>query len=154
MSKQVNEADILFAEKEIKIGDETITIKPYSWAQSMKLVKPLGVIIHLLIDHADELQKALKEFDKAKTKTIIYQAMPIIDLLGDVESEKLVKALTDFMVAATGKNEAYIQGLMLDEVFELGTVVYDVNKGFFTKRLAIQTNLPSKKTEKTEKKSQ
>ncbi|WP_110955213.1 hypothetical protein [Anaerosinus massiliensis] len=147
MSEQLNEADILFAEKEIKIGDETITIKPYSWAQSMKLVKPLGVIMHLLLKHADELQMALKEYEGAKS--IINQAMPIIDLLGDIESEELVKALTDFMVTATGKNEVYIQGLMLDDVFELGTAVYDVNKGFFTKRLAkVQTVQPSKKAEK------
>lgn len=134
MSEQLNEADILFAEKEIKIGDETITIKPYSWAQSMKLVKPLGVIMHLLVKHADAIQEAITEYESAEL--IINQVMPIIDLLGNVESEELVKALTNFMVEATQKDEAYIQELMLDEVFELGSAVYDVNKNFFKKRFA------------------
>jgi hypothetical protein len=56
--------------------------------------------------------------------------------LGSVESEELVKALTNFMVVATGKDEAYIQGIMIDEAFELGSAVYDVNKNFFKKRFA------------------
>jgi len=147
MAKQVNEADILFAEKEIKIGDETITIKPYSWAQSMKLVKPLGTIMHVLINHIDDIHKVLNGFNKSEN--IVNQVMPFINLLGDIEGEELVDALTEFMAVAARKDEAYIQALMLDDAFKLANAVYDVNKSFFTKRLAtMKMNQPSKKAEK------
>ena len=138
---ELSETEVLFAEKEVVIGNETIVIKPYSWAQSMKLVKPLGVIVQVVFKNADKLQLATKNFGKADT--VIEQVMPIIDLFNEIEIETLADAICEFLVTATKKDKEYIQSLGVDDVLEVGKAVYEVNKGFFSKRLGFQMNTPS-----------
>lgn len=96
---------------EVKIGDETITLKPLS-------IRKLGAV--------------------AKPLKRIADAMPDRDI-GMSEIVALFTEHTDDMIAAivhaTDKPEKWVADLMPDDFIRLGLAVFKVNAGFFTHRL-------------------
>lgn len=131
---QEKEMEILFAEKDVTIGGETLTIKPYSWMQSMKAVQPVGALMHALVSHIDEVDAILQSI--AGGNSLAQQVDAIARLAGEVESERLAEAVSILLQLATGKPRAYIEGLLIDDAARLGMAVYEVNKHFFKQRLA------------------
>lgn len=132
--KEPKEIDILFAEKEVEIGGETITVKPYSWAQSMRAVRPLSALLTYTVQHADEVEALLKTTEDDNALLGKLQTLGVV--LKPEEIELLVDALTDLMQLALGKPRRYVENLMLDEALALGIAIYEVNESFFKKRLA------------------
>lgn len=132
--KEPKEIDILFAEKEVEIGGETITVKPYSWAQSMRAVRPLSALLTYAVQHADEVEALLKTTEDDNALLGKLQTLGVV--LKPEEIESLVDALTDLMQLALGKPRRYVENLMLDEALTLGIAIYEVNESFFKKRLA------------------
>lgn len=132
--KNQKEIDVLFAEKEIEIAGETITIKPYSWSQSMKAIKPLSVLITYVVQHIEEIDELLRGAEDDNALLSKLKAFSVI--LKPEEVEALVDALTDLMRIALDKPRRYVENLMLDEAIDAGKAIYEVNEDFFKKRLA------------------
>lgn len=126
------EMEVLFAEKEVTICGETLTIKPYSWMQSMKAVQPIGVLMHALVSHIDDVESILQADDGG----LLSQVDAVADLAGKVDIDQVGEALLSLMTLATGKPRPFIEGLMIDDAVALGMAVYEVNKHFFKERLA------------------
>lgn len=136
------EIDVLLAEKEVVVNGEKILIKPYSWAQSMKIVQPIGVLLEVVVSNVEKIDSALKNFSKSENK--IGQIQTIIDLLDSVDVDKVTESMSYLIQLAIKKPKDYVDELMIDEIFDLGAAIYEVNKSFFKKRLAVM-KLPSGK---------
>jgi hypothetical protein len=127
------EIDILFPEQEIVINGEAITIRPYSWAKSMKAIQPLSVIMKVVLDNIDEVEAAINGFNNAKNDLgKIYALMKIAN---NQELEEILKAITQLMQLAIDKDSEYIESLSFDDGFILARAIYEVNKSFFKNRL-------------------
>lgn len=156
MSEQVNEADILFAEKDIKIDGKTVDVRPYSWAGTIKIAKPLTVIAKTVVENVDSLNEVLKVLepkeseDGIKTAGLPEQIIAIANFIAGVKNQdELIHALSEMVATSTGLLVEDIKTLMIDDMYKLSKAVYDVNKAFFDKRLAsMMKKNPSEKQKK------
>lgn len=132
--KNTNEINVLFAEKDVEIAGETITVKPYSWSQAMKIVRPLSVLISYAVQHADEIETLLQGAKDDNALLGKLQALGAV--LKPEEIDALVDALADLMQIALDKPRRFVENLMLDEAISVGVAIYEVNEDFFKERLA------------------
>jgi hypothetical protein len=148
----VNEMEVLAASmgKEITIMGETIIIKPYSWANTIKMAKPLSVVLNMLFTNYDALEKMLKDNKDGKNGNIINQIMELSAFVGDLKNaDELIDALIELMAVASSKDKEFVTALLADDALTLGRTVFEVNKDFFTKRLAKM--MPAKPQKKQKK---
>lgn len=128
------EINVLCAGKEIEINGECVKIKPLNWLNGLQAVKPLTVLVGALVQNADSLQETIQnlsdEKQDLKTKVQIFT-----ELISDVNVEELVASLSKLMMLGSGKNQSYIEGLLVDDAVKLGLAIYEVNKDFFGQRL-------------------
>jgi hypothetical protein len=131
----VNEMEVLTAStgKEILIAGEKITVKPYSWANTIKMARPLSVVLNGLFVNYEALGKLLKDTKKAK---LVNQFVKLSGFVCELENaEELIDGLTEMMAVAAGRDKDFVASLLADDALTLGRTVYEVNKDFFSKRL-------------------
>ena len=127
------EIDILLAGKEIMINGEKITIRPYTWAETLRMAKPLSVVLQTIFGNYNSLAQILSHIKGKVDSAALIQLTQFIGSLGN--EEEIIDALSSMMAAAAGKDKDFISALMFDEVLTLGRTVYEVNKDFFMQRL-------------------
>jgi hypothetical protein len=131
----VNEMEVLTASvgQEITIAGEKITVKPYSWANTIKMARPLSVVLNGLFANYEALGKLLKD---TKKENLVNQFVKLSGFVCELENaEELIDGLTEMMAVAAGRDKDFVADLLADDALTLGRTVYEVNKAFFTKRL-------------------
>lgn len=130
--------------KEISVAGTTVRVKPYNWVNTFKLAKPLKVIL-------GKYTSFFAAFTAKNDDNDFQMLFAILDNLQD--PDELIEAILTVIEGATDKDKAWLETLMLDDLFTLGKAVYEVNSDFFGKRIApmlpkIQKNEESKKPAK------
>lgn len=142
-NKELTEMEILTLEKEVTVGGNTVTVKPYSWADSIRMVKHFGTLFKTLYIHSDDITALISSLeplpddadDEARALRRSEQIHAIISLLdGMKNTEDVLAALTEMVAASTKLEHGYIQSLPIDEALELGMAVFEINKNFFTSK--------------------
>lgn len=134
------ETEILAAEGiEIVVAGENVRVKPYNWIDTLKMAKPLNVILKALYENGGVLNAAISGAEGNEFLSVI----SLFDRIGN--AEEITAALTELIGSAIDKDKAWLEGLMLDEVFALGKSVYEVNKNFFVKRIVPKLPKPDEK---------
>jgi hypothetical protein len=131
----VNEMEVLTAStgKEITIAGEKITVKPYSWANTIKMARPLSVVLNGLFANYEALGKLLKD---TKKENLVNQFVKLSGFVCELQNaEELIDGLTEMMAVAAGRDNGFVASLLADDALTLGRTVYEVNKDFFSKRL-------------------
>ena len=143
----MDEMKVLLAGQEIEVGGEKLTIKPLSWADTLRAVTPLGKIVKFITDNGAALDAAtggLGQLAEASKEAGEDAQQGRSGLIGgtlaaimSVEGiEEVVAALLEIGVLATKKEAAFIESLPLDDAITVGRVVFEVNRDFFIRTLA------------------
>jgi hypothetical protein len=168
-----NEMDILVSSigQDIILAGEKLTIKPYSWANTIKMARPLAVVMNALflnykalgqllddITPEEENVKVKKEKKSETTRkkvngdNVFHKCMKLSDFISTLQNaDELIDAIAEMMSMAVGKEKAFVIALLPDDAFTLGHTIYEVNKAFFTKRLGPMLMEMEKTEEKQEK---
>lgn len=96
---------------DIKIGDETLTLKPLGIRQLGAVAKPIKRIADSMPDGDIGMSEIVTVFTE--------------------HTEDMIQAI----VHATGKPDKWVAELTFDDFAKLGLAVFQVNAGFFTRRL-------------------
>jgi len=141
------EMQILTAGDTVKIGEEEIRVKPYSWANTFRLAKPFSIVFGVIASHLNDMQALLDALDG---KDKLAQLKLMTDFIGSIdETEDVIQALTDLIVLSAQMDRSRVESLLLDDFIKLSITVYEVNRCFFVQRLAPM--MPKKILEKSEK---
>lgn len=127
------EMRILTAGKSLWINGREVEVKPYSWVNTMKIGKPLSVVLRVFLTHSDGLKSALTESDGQPSAL---QLMKLVNFLGAIEEiDELTEALTEMVKMSAALPEEEIQQLLFDDFLKLAMAAWEVNRDFFVKRL-------------------
>ena len=127
------EMRILTAARVVKIGDEEIQVKPYSWANTFRLAKPFGSVFGAVTAHLKDIQVLLNDLEGQGN---LSQFKLMTDFIGSIdEAENIITSLTELIVLSTKLDKDKVENLLLDDFIRLGIAVYDVNRDFFLRRL-------------------
>ena len=143
----MDERKVLLAGQEIEVGGEKLTIKPLSWADTLRAVTPLGKILKFIMDNGAALDAATgglgqlaEESKEASEGTQTERSGLLGGTLAAIMSvegiEEVVAALLEIGVLATKKEAAFLESLPLDDAITVGRVVFEVNRDFFIRTLA------------------
>ena len=141
--KGLTEMEILTLEKNVTVGGSTVTVKPYSWADSIRMVKHFGTIFKTLYVHSDDITALISSLeplpdnadDETRSARRSEQLHALISLLDGLNNtEDVLAALTEMVAASTKLEHDFIQSLPIDEALELGMAVFEINKNFFTSK--------------------
>ena len=127
------EMRILTAGKSLWINGREVAVKPYSWVNTMKIGKPLSVVLRVFLTHTDGIKGTLTESDGQPSAL---QLMKLVNFLGAIEEiDELTEALTEMVKLSTALPEEEIQQLLFDDFLKLAMAAWEVNRDFFVKRL-------------------
>ena len=127
------EMRILTAARVVKIGDEEIQVKPYSWANTFRLAKPFGIVFGAVAAHLKDIQVLLNDLEGQGN---LSQFKLMTDFISSIdEAENIITSLTELIVLSTKLDKDKVENLLLDDFIRLGIAVYDVNRDFFLRRL-------------------
>ena len=127
------EMRILTAARVVKIGDEEIQVKPYSWANTFRLAKPFGIVFGAVAAHLKDIQVLLNDLEGQGN---LSQFKLMTDFISSIdEAENIIASLTELIVLSTKLDKDKVENLLLDDFIRLGIAVYDVNRDFFLRRL-------------------
>lgn len=129
------EVELLCAEKELAIGGKVITVKPYSWMESLKVAQPFGSLVNVFIQNMDGIDAVLKGLSE-KDQTVAEQISVFVQTINAVDFETVSEALLKMMQVAAKQPRDFIEGLPTEDAIALGSAIYEVNKHFFTKCFA------------------
>jgi hypothetical protein len=103
----------------VTVGTEQIEVKPYKFGQLNKVIKAAEpLFVHLKQINVDG---SPEEVGGRVLQTVLTNG-------GD--------SLTTIIALSIGKSSDWVENLELDEVVELASAVFEVNKDFFTKKIA------------------
>lgn len=139
-SESEKEMQVLLAGATAMIAGKELQIKPYSWADTFRLAKPLGIVLHAFSTHVDDLQKALAVKKDASAADLAGSIGAFLMSLTDAEN--VVEALAVLASKASGIPRAEIDALLPDEFFRLATAIFEANRDFFLKKLAPMMQAP------------
>ena len=127
------EMRILTAGKSLWINGKEVQVKPYSWVNTLKLGKPLSVVVQVILAHNDGIKETLQE---AENQPSTLQLMKVVNFLGSIEEiDELTEALTEMVKLSSALTEEEIHQLFLDDFLKLAMAAWEVNRDFFVKRL-------------------
>lgn len=141
----MDEIKMLLAGKEIEVGGEKLTIKPLSWADTLRAIKPLGKIVKFITDNSAALDamtgglgaiaKEQKDGEKMQLERTELLGGTLAAIMSVEGVEEVVEALLTIGVMATKKDAAFLEKLPLDDAITVGRVVFEVNRDFFIRTL-------------------
>lgn len=121
--------------KEVEIQGKKITIRPYSWADTFRMAKPLSVVLNTIFTNYQVLGKALEH---TNTGNVMMQLKVLTDFFSAIDdTEGIIEALTVLLAAGAREDEAFIRELDPADAFILGRAIFEANKDFFTKKAAL-----------------
>ena len=138
------EMQILLAGATVTVAGKELHIKPYSWADTFRLAKPLGFVLHAFSSHIDGLQEALNVPKDASVAELAGRMGTFLASFDDADS--IADALATLAVKASGLSRAEVDALPMDEFFYLAKAIFEANRDFFSKKLApLMTQAKDKK---------
>lgn len=117
--KQAEEAEVLHPDRTITIAGREVTVREFRALESMRLASKTRPIVASLREICDEQEGAPPTGDIVET---------MLERHGD--------AFFDLMAVASDQPREWIEQLGDDNFFALLTTFWEVNAGFFTRRLA------------------
>lgn len=152
MANTKKELEVLLADKEIYINNNKVVVKRISFMDSMRLTQKLSGIAIKIISNADVFSSAISKImyksDNPETDVIIRMngVLEVINHLG----EDGIDFIREIMLKTTTLTADEVEQIDLESGFDLVMIIYEVNKGFFTKLLnKLKTHL--KVNEQTKK---
>ena len=140
-SESEKEMQILLAGTTAQIAGKELQIKPYSWADTFRLAKPLGTVLRAFATHVDDLQRALAVQKDASTADLAGSIGTFLMSLDDADN--VADALAVLASKASDLPRAEIDALMPDEFIHLATAIFEANRDFFSSRLAPMMQAPT-----------
>lgn len=122
------EIEALTAEETVTVGGETIVVRPYSWADTLLLAKPLSVVLGSIGKHLAAFRQITD--GEGDPYAMIQRALVSLD-----DMEEVVPAVFKLLMAATKKPQPFVESLMPDEVVSLILAVVRLNRDFFARKL-------------------
>ncbi len=115
------DAEILFPDEDIKIGDEVITVREFTFAESLKAVRLAQPIIRGLAAPLTELDEDNLSYND-------------IDIVFAEHADNFMQLLA----MTTGKDPEWIAQLPEADGQLLAMTFWSINSGFFTRRITQQ----------------
>lgn len=127
----MTDVEILTNQGELVIREEKINVKPYTWMETLQMVKHLKVVLSAIGNNMEKLQNVVTTMDSGNTIVAFTNILSIIDEAND--GDALVNAIKKLVSVGIKRDEKFVEDLDVEEIFEAGKVVFEVNKDFFGK---------------------
>ena len=127
----MNDIEILTNENEIEVKGEKIVVTPYSWKNTIKMAKPLAVVLTAINDNFENLQGFSEKIDNASSMEAILKILDFINTIND--SDKVTDALQELICTGIKRDKEFVEDLDMEELFVVGKAVFSVNRDFFIK---------------------
>lgn len=144
----MNDIEILTNENEIEVKGEKIVVTPYSWKNTIKMAKPLAVVLTAINDNFENLQGFSEKIDNGSSMEAILKILDFINTIND--SDKVTDALQELICTGIKRDKEFVEDLDMEELFVVGKAVFSVNRDFFIK-IMNKLNKIQAVTEKQEK---
>lgn len=127
----MNDIEILTNENEIEVKGEKIVVTPYSWKNTIKMAKPLAVVLTAINDNFENLQGFSEKIDNGSSIEAILKILDFINTIND--SDKVTDALQELICTGIKRDKEFVEDLDMEELFVVGKAVFSVNRDFFIK---------------------
>ena len=127
----MNDIEILTNENEIEVKGEKIVVTPYSWKNTIKMAKPLAVVLTAINDNFENLQVFSEKIDNGSSIEAILKILDFINTIND--SDKVTDALQELICTGIKRDKEFVEDLDMEELFVVGKAVFSVNRDFFIK---------------------
>lgn len=127
----MNDIEILTNENEIEVKGEKIVVTPYSWKNTIKMAKPLAVVLTAINDNFENLQGFSEKIDNGSSMEAILKILDFINTIND--SDKVTDALQELICTGIKRDKEFVEDLDMEELFVVGKAVFSVNRDFFIK---------------------
>ena len=127
----MNDIEILTNENEIEVKGEKIVVTPYSWKNTIKMAKPLAVVLTAINDNFENLQVFSEKIDNGSSMEAILKILDFINTIND--SDKVTDALQELICTGIKRDKEFVEDLDMEELFVVGKAVFSVNRDFFIK---------------------
>ena len=127
----MNDIEILTNENEIEVKGEKIVVTPYSWKNTIKMAKPLEVVLTAINDNFENLQGFSEKIDNGSSMEAILKILDFINTIND--SDKVTDALQELICTGIKRDKEFVEDLDMEELFVVGKAVFSVNRDFFIK---------------------
>ena len=127
----MNDIEMLTNENEIEVKGEKIVVTPYSWKNTIKMAKPLAVVLTAINDNFENLQGFSEKIDNGSSMEAILKILDFINTIND--SDKVTDALQELICTGIKRDKEFVEDLDMEELFVVGKAVFSVNRDFFIK---------------------